>query len=143
MKQGSTDDPFAEPPDDGEPEQPESGSGSEARAEPESGASSDEPGERDETAGNATTAETAPQKQTLPYIHARESVKDGRTQRPIFLRSEVEDGVDELVDDLEDRVGANVYKTDVMEAAVVLAQENPDLVEAKLREWGYGMTGNF
>lgn len=147
MKQGSTDDPFAdapaeeerddEPDDDGPNAPAPSGLGSDS-----DGASS---GADERSAGSSETVRrgTDPHERTLPYIHARDSVKDGRTQRPIFLRDEIEAGVDELVDDVEDRIGGTVYKTDVMEAAVVLAQENPDLVEAKLREWGYGMAGEF
>lgn len=74
---------------------------------------------------------------TLPYVFARDSVKDGRNQRPIFLRDEVEEQLPELLSELEDRLGEDVYKTDVQEAAILIAIEHPDLIAEKLREWGY------
>lgn len=111
MKQGSTDDPFADDPFD-------------------DGAEDDE--SEEESTGSA------PQRRSLPYIHARNGVKDGRTQRPVFLREHVEEGIDDLVDRMEDELGEDVYKTDVTEAAMAVAQENPHLVLDKLEEWGYG-----
>ena len=33
------------------------------------------------------------------------------------------------------KFGENVYKTDVTEAAMAVAQEHPELVQAKLDEW--------
>ena len=38
----------------------------------------------------------------------------------------------------ETEVGEDVYKTDVTEAAMAVALENPELVLAKLESWGYG-----
>lgn len=125
MKQGSADDPFAD-------------DVSESNSEP--GEDTDAPDETTVTGESSTEldAESTSQSGSLPYIYSRDSVKDGRQQRPIFLRDEIEAGIPELVTDLESTFGENVYRTDVMEAAVVIAQENPDLVEAKLAEWGYG-----
>jgi hypothetical protein len=65
-------------------------------------------------------------------------VKDGRTQRPVFLREHIEDGIDELLEQMEAELSESVYKTDVTEAAMAVAQENPELVLTKLKEWGYG-----
>lgn len=139
MKQGSTDDPFAE---DDEHQEPE---------ETGEGAFEDEPVEEesdplDETTGTASgptddlrdTGSSTRQRQSLPYIHSRDGVKDGRTQRPVFLRDHVEDGIGELVDHVESELGEDVYKTDVTEASMAVAQEHPELVLAKLEEWGYG-----
>jgi hypothetical protein len=117
MKQGSADDPFADDPAETDTD------------------TVDEPPEQ--TDSDSTTQAT-PQRQSLPYIHARDGVKDGRTQRPVFLREHVESGIDDLVDQMEDELGEDVYKTDVTEAAMAVAQENPELVLAKLQEWGYG-----
>lgn len=144
MKQGSTDDPFAD--EGGEGDQygedhedhgdtaPEASPGSEAGTT--EAAVSDPPA--DESGTDASSGDDGSGPGRLPYIYARESVKDGRQQRPIFLRDEVEDGIPELVDELEAAFGENVYRTDVMEAAVEVAQEHPDLVAEKLGEWGYG-----
>ena len=124
MKQGSTDDPFAD-------------DVTESSSESDPGADAPEEDSGTETASEQQSEPTS-QSGSLPYIYSRDSVKDGRQQRPIFLRDEIEDGIPELVSDLESTFGETVYRTDVMEAAVVIAQENPDLVESKLAEWGYG-----
>lgn len=127
MKQGSADDPFAEDPADAE------ATDSQKTGD---GADTDQP-ETNQTETDSLT-EGSPQRQSLPYIHARDGVKDGRTQRPVFLRDHVETGIDDLVDEMETELGEDVYKTDVTEAAMAVAQENPELVLAKLQEWGYG-----
>lgn len=133
MKKGSADDPFAEEPQDAAEEELEDEE-EELEEEPLTGA--------DDATGNGSTSlnteSAASQTQSLPYIYARDSVKDGRQQRPIFLRDEVEDGIPGLVSDLEEIFDENVYRTDVLEAAVVVAQENPDLIRKVLSEWGYG-----
>ncbi|WP_256546693.1 hypothetical protein [Halobellus inordinatus] len=56
----------------------------------------------------------------------------------MFLREHIEDGIDDLRTEIENELGEDVYKTDVTEAAMAVAQENPELVLAKLEEWGYG-----
>jgi hypothetical protein len=184
MKQGSTDDPFAEDPfseDATDEDVPDEGAtdgdavdentadeASTAAESPASGSDAanstagdpfdESPADESHTDTSATAATTdretaaaddatddrdtdpgpAPQTRSLPYIHARDGVKDGRTQRPVFLRDHVESGIDDLVAGMEDELGEDVYKTDVTEAAMAVAQEHPDLVLAKLQEWGYG-----
>lgn len=128
MKQGSTDDPFAEEPETESVEDEET-------AEPGEQGAQDTTAERD---SGELTSQSESQRQSLPYIHARDGVKDGRSQRPVFLRDHVEDGIDDLVDQMEDEFGETVYKTDVTEAAMILAEENPELILSKLEEWGYG-----
>lgn len=76
---------------------------------------------------------------TLPYIHARDGVKDERSQRPMWVQTDTEDALAELVDEMSDRFDENVYRTDVIEAALLAGAANPDAVAAKLREWGYGL----
>jgi hypothetical protein len=140
MKQGSTDDPFAEDTTSETGTDTDDDTGESTTNDPETPPSQDT--STGSEAGESKIADadddTDPETSRLPYIYARDSVKDGRQQRPIFLRDEIEDEIPELVGELEDRFGENVYRTDVMEAAVEVAQENPDLLEAKLEEWGYG-----
>lgn len=146
MKQGSTDDPFAEDADTESEEAPDSGEHTEAETdragvEESNGVGTEQPPiggdtEPDEDRGQSEDR----QMRSLPYIHARDGVKDGRTQRPVFLRDHIEAGIDELVMQMESELGEDVYKTDVTEAAMAIAQENPELVLAKLEEWGYGLT---
>jgi len=125
MKQGSADDPFAEDATESEPSVEQS---------PES----EQKAQDSEVITQATGSVSPAQRQSLPFIHARDGVKDGRTQRPVFLRDHIEDGIDELLAHVEAELGEDVYKTDVTEAAMAIAQENPELVLAKLEEWGYG-----
>lgn len=149
MKQGSTDDPFADDGDAGaDTERDESrAADTDGQQHVATSPPADDSGLEDSGLDDSGLDESNPDEQAdddgagpgrLPYIYARESVKDGRQQRPIFLRDEVEDGIPELVGELETVFGENVYRTDVMEAAVEIAQEHPDLVADKLGEWGYG-----
>lgn len=132
MKQGSADDPFAEDSTD----EPGSQQDSKDRRDEDVRESQDSSSETKKSAG--TNDHNTVQTHSLPYIHSRDGVKDGRTQRPIFLREHVEAGIDDLVDKMEDEFGETVYKTDITEAAMVIAQENPDLLRSTLEEWGYG-----
>jgi flagellar biosynthesis/type III secretory pathway M-ring protein FliF/YscJ len=97
----------------------------------------DDTGNDDDEPSAAETASVSSAKPTLPYIHRRDSVKEDRNQRPMFLRPDTESGIDDLIDDVETDLGEDVYKTDVTEAAMVVAQRNPELVADVLREWGY------
>ncbi|PSQ41926.1 hypothetical protein BRD17_10000 [Halobacteriales archaeon SW_7_68_16] len=76
---------------------------------------------------------------SIPYKLRRSKVNEGRDQIPFFLREEVVADEDHLQDRLEDDLGEQVYKSDYREAAMVVAQRNPDLVAAVLREWGYDL----
>lgn len=128
MKKGSTDNPFEDDPEVEDEKQ-------EVDAEDTStsmGVTESQPSDAFEK------STPTPQRQSLPYIHSRNGVKDGRVQRPIFLREHIEDGIDDLVDQMEDEFGEDVYKTDVTEAAMAVAQEHPELVMEELESWGYG-----
>ena len=138
MKQGSTDDPFAEDPADEQPSDYETESGDGTEAGDEMVSTDSPPDAVSDRPGTNLTRTEAQQRHSLPYIHARDGVKDGRTQRPVFLRDHVETGIDGLVAEVEAEVGEDVYKTDVTEAAMAVALENPELVLAKLESWGYG-----
>lgn len=120
MKEGIGDDPF----DDDE--------GNNV-AEPQSSAGSEEI-----DAAEAVTQENSTEsRRSLPYIHSRDSVKEGRQQRPVFLREQTEDGISDLVDAVEDNLGEDVYQTDVLEAAMEVALDHPELVAEKCRKYGY------
>jgi len=118
MKSGSGDDPFAEADTDTEPETDDQQDAMPAT----------------ETESPAVETTTQPD---IPYKFRRDSVKQDRKQRPIFIRPEVEERESTFLRNLEDAVGEDVYKTDALEAALVVAMDNPDLVAEKLREWGY------
>lgn len=90
------------------------------------------------TASEETTTQR-PTVDSLPYKLRRSSVNDEREQVPYFMRPSVIDAEDELKETLEERLGETVYKSDYREAAMVVAQRNPSLVAAVLREWGYDL----
>ena len=97
-------------------------------------------------ASESTTTDTGtsdeserPTMDSLPYKLRREKVNEGREQVPYFLRDKVVDAEDELQETLEDILGETVYKSDYREAAMVVAQRNPELVAEVLREWGYDL----
>ncbi|MFC6976556.1 hypothetical protein ACFQL1_23155 [Halomicroarcula sp. GCM10025709] len=119
MKSGSGDDPFAE-----------TGT-TESSSEPQSSTPDHSP--ESEVSDSDSDAETP----EIPYKFRRSSVKADRKQRPIFLRPHIEDRESSFVRTLEDALGEDVYKTDALEAAIVVAMDNPDLVAEELREWGY------
>jgi len=127
MKSGSGDDPFAEADDDSETTDNDNtdDAASEAATSPLLETESDD----------ADSTDTG--QPEIPYKFRRESVKEGRKQRPIFVRPEVESRESEFIRTLEDEVDEDVYKTDALEAALVVAMDNPELVAEKLREWGY------
>lgn len=80
-----------------------------------------------------------PSMNSIPYKLRREKVNEGRDQVPFFLREEVINAEDEFQDTLEEILDENVYKSDYREAAMVVAQRNPELVVEVLREWGYDL----
>jgi len=77
--------------------------------------------------------------ESYPYKLRRANVNDDRQQVPFFLRDHVLDGEQDLKNDLEDRLGETVYKSDFREAAMVHAQRNPEHIAKILREWGYDL----
>lgn len=83
-----------------------------------------------------------PTMESLPYKLRRNKVNEGREQVPYFLREEVIDAEGDLQDTLEEILGETVYKSDYREAAMVVAQRNPELIADVLREWGYDLEAN-
>lgn len=96
--------------------------------------------------GTPSTAETTSQSPDLdvgdlPYLVQRQmrgaSVNADRTNQLLLeVRPFVKADEDTFLSELQDRVDGPVYKGDAREAALVVAQEHPDLVAEKLTEWG-------
>lgn len=138
LKSGSSGDPFGD--DDEEPPEEEQSDTIDptddeqsAAEQPGSDRMSDQP---ESTAETSTPAESA-SKPSIPYIYRRSKVNEDRDQVPFFLREHVREGEDDLIDTVEELVGEDVPKSDVREAAMLVAQEHPEFVADKLREWGY------
>lgn len=105
-------------------------------------ANADSSAETETRSTDATDHDTSrPARSSLPYVVRREKVNAGREQVPFFLREHVIDGESELQNDLETILGEDVYKSDYREAAMVVAQRNPELLAEVLREWGYDLDG--
>lgn len=114
MKEGSGDDPFADDPVTTEPE----------------------PDPETEQQASEATEESV---RSVPWIFARDNVKSDRSMVQFFLRDQAKDRESEFIDDLEDRLGTTVSKTDAREAAYLAAMDNPDIVADELREWGFDL----
>jgi flagellar biosynthesis/type III secretory pathway M-ring protein FliF/YscJ len=104
-----------------------------------SAAESTRPAESVEAATDDETRSQRPAMNSIPYKLRRAKVNEGREQVPYFLRKEIVDAESDLQDTLEELLDESVYKSDYREAAMVVAQRNPELVAEVLREWGYDL----
>lgn len=121
MKDGPGSDPFSddEDQDDGDEATTES------KSEPEP--------ETPETEMNTT--------EKYPYVLRRDTVKDERDNEHVaFLRDEFADLEQDIVSDVADELDMRVKDvsvTDVREAMVQVASENPERMAEVLLDWGY------
>lgn len=122
--------------DRGSQETEESRDGVDAATDSTAAETDDENGE---SATGSGTGTERPTMDSLPYKLRRDKVNEGREQVPYFLREEVIAAEADLQNALEERLGEDVYKSDYREAAMVVAQRNPELVAEVLREWGYDL----
>lgn len=128
MKSGAGDDPFA---DDNESDTQENVT--ETTAEPTSPDDQD----TEPLTGGRQINQTASTTE-LPYKYRRDSVKDGRSQQPMFLQDSTEGLIKDTVAEIEAQFDEDVYKTDVVEAMIVAGGEEATPA-AVLQRWGYGM----
>ena len=126
MKEGPGEDPFADDPSD-EQDDPA------PDPEPETTAESNAESEPDTTDSMSTNE--------IPYVIRRQTVKEDRDNEHVaFLRdeyAELEDQVRADVADELDMRSKDVSVTDLREAFVEHAAENPDAVASILESWGY------
>lgn len=114
-------------------------------SEPESSSETTTPETIETTTESVTDADREgtdsqrPTMDSIPYKLRRDKVNEGREQVPFFLREETIDAESDLQDALEELLGEDVYKSDYREAAMIVAQRNPELVAEVLREWGYDL----
>lgn len=153
LKKGTGSLDFGEEPDEedddtkvSESEAEEKSANTEPR--PDQQAESESPTETASSSEGMTQAEAQAQTQagefdmdSLPYLVQRQmrgaSVNADRTKQLLLeVRPFVKEGEEAFLDDLQDLVDGPVYKGDAREAAMVVAQEHPELVAEKLREWG-------
>jgi len=126
MKEGPGEDPFA---DDSTDEERDPASDQ----EPETKAESHSEPERD-TSDSMSTNE-------IPYVIRRQTVKEDRDNEHVaFLRDEYAELEDQIRADVADELdmrSKDVSVTDLREAFVELAAENPDAIAGILESWGY------
>ncbi|WP_330633655.1 hypothetical protein [Halocatena halophila] len=77
----------------------------------------------------------------LPYLAERQlrgaATNADRTKQLLLkVRPFVDRQEDDFINEVQKLVGGDVTKSDAREAAIIVAQENPELVAEKLREWG-------
>ena len=76
---------------------------------------------------------------SLPWIHARSSITDGRDQTvQLHLQALTADRERDIQGELRKRLGDEPHKADIREAAYLVGMQYLDDVEEVLREWGYG-----
>lgn len=92
-----------------------------------------------EQSSDSDSPGSRPSVNSIPYKLRRKKVNEGREQVPFFLRDEIIKNEVELQTALEEMLDEKVYKSDYREAAMVVAQRNPELVAEVLREWGYDL----
>lgn len=86
--------------------------------------------------GTPITEEDSGSSGVPPYAMWRDGVKDGREMVPVWLQESTEDKLEAVKDDVEERLGYDVYLTDFKEAAVLEGLENPGAIARRLDEWG-------
>jgi hypothetical protein len=153
LKKGTGSLDFDEEPDEedddikvSEPEAEEKSANTDAQLDQQ--AESESPTETASPSEGMTQAEAQAQTQagefdmdSLPYLVQRQmrgaSVNADRTKQLLLeVRPFIKEGEEAFLNDLQDFVDGPVYKGDAREAAMVVAQEHPELVAEKLREWG-------
>jgi len=99
-------------------------------------------GDADESAGEAVREtsperDTSPTDQEIPYILRRSSVKAGRSEKSVPLQQSTLTLEGEVREQVEDAVDADVYDSDLREAALLVGLRHADEVADVLLEWGY------
>jgi flagellar biosynthesis/type III secretory pathway M-ring protein FliF/YscJ len=126
MKEGPGEDPFAEDTTDDQAD-------SAPDADPKTALESDSEPDHDTTDTMSTN--------DIPYVIRRQTVKEDRDNEHVaFLRDEYAELEDQIRADVADELdmrSKDVSVTDLREAFVELAAENPDAVAEILESWGY------
>jgi hypothetical protein len=76
----------------------------------------------------------------LPYVLARDTVKDRRPSvHQLFVQEETDAAAKDAERELEDRIGEDVYRLDAREAIYLAGIRNLDDAASVLRRWGYDL----
>lgn len=114
-----------------------------ASAEPasdESGVEDDGLAEEPDAADESADGEGSFSREELPYVLRRERVKDERPEvHQLFVQRATHEAAVEAERALEERLDADLSRTDAREAIYLAGMEHLDDAEAVLREWGYDL----
>lgn len=78
------------------------------------------------------------QRSDLPLLFRRDEVKDQRKNLQVMVQDDTQDRIREMRFEMEKEFGS-AYKLDVYEAVMRAGLQCPEMVEAELEEWGYGL----
>ena len=124
MKTGAGEDPFATDPGEVAEDVDEVPDEQEPRSVEAS------PEEQEESSAREGTSE-------LPWAIRRDGPKDERPEViQLFVQEGMRDREKDFRRDVERELGNDVFKTDLREAAYLVAMNHPDEVAETLREWG-------
>ncbi|ELZ39073.1 hypothetical protein C471_08875 [Halorubrum saccharovorum DSM 1137] len=97
-------------------------------------------GDTPDTAIQSTTGVTRSSDRDLPWVLTRDSITDGRDQTvQLHLQRSTVDTQREATRTLESKLGEQVKKADLREAALLVGLQHTDEIAATLREWGYDL----
>ena len=82
---------------------------------------------------------SSPSAEQLPYIFARDGVKDNRSVVQYFLRQDTQQIEKEALSAVGEELGTDVYLTDLREALIRVGAKHIDEVTNELRSWGYNL----
>jgi|AntRauTorckE6833_2_1112554.scaffolds.fasta_scaffold14867_1 hypothetical protein len=138
MKSGAGSDPFADDSDDeeGPPETSDvttQETTSQNNSEPESEPDRDSPSARSEPSESTDHAN----EEDIPYIFGRNTVKTDRQMVQYFLRDETMSLESDVKHAVEQKLGTDVYLTDIREALIRVGANHVDELADELRGWGY------
>lgn len=137
FKSGAADDDWGDTEYDGDDE------AEQGESEPADETSLDEPNKTEseltEESG-PTDGATRQQSTDLPWVLMRNSITDGRDKTvQLHLQNTTIDAQRDARRSVEDRLGENVKKADLREAALLVGLRHTAEIESVLREWGYAI----
>jgi len=136
FKSGTADDDWGstEPTDETE---------STTESEPETTESTADPPANDKqntTIRSTSEGVTQSPRRDLPWVLTRNSITDGRDQTvQLHLQQSTVNTQREAIRTLETRLGEQVKKADLREAALLVGLQHTDEIATTLREWGYDL----
>lgn len=94
----------------------------------------------EQTADGRDGGEVSVSREDLPYVLARDNVKDQRPSvHQLFVQAETDRAAKDAERELENALDEDVYRLDAREAIYLAGIRNLDDAAAVLRRWGYDL----